>query len=160
MNQRNRAVFLLSLAFLLLIACNQNKGKQSPDDAILTLIQQFQEAETELDSDRFAALHENSPDFCVHTDNNRILSYEKMAELNKSVFERCESMQLEFDTIHTRVLSPEMALAFAPFHQTSTRKSGEIHRSKGQALWIARYREGRWKFVFVQAFHQAEPEPR
>ena len=160
MIQRYRFVVFVSLALLLLASGSQRHQEQSPEDAILSLIRQFQEAQAELDSDRFAAMHENSPDFCVHSDNDRILSYEEMATLNKSVFERYESMQMELDTIHTRVLGPDTALAFAPFHQTSTRKSGEIHRSKGQVLWIARHREGQWKFVFVQAFHQAETESR
>jgi hypothetical protein len=141
-------------------AFSVTKVQQSPREAVVSLMRQFTEAEVELNSDKFAALNEHSSEYCVYTDNNRVLSYDTMVKMNRTVFHRLTRMEFELDTLHVRVLSPEMAVAFGPFHQALTDSSGMTLRFKGEGLWIARNTNGQWKFIFAQAFHHPDKSSR
>jgi hypothetical protein len=109
----------------------------------------------ELNSDKFVALNEHSPEFCVCSDG-RVLTYDEMVGMNRAAFRRLKSNQIMIDTVHTRVLGPDMVVAFGPFHQSITDTAGVNQRLKGEALWIARRTNGQWKVIFAQSSHQPD----
>lgn len=70
MKQKIRWITFIKLGipiFLVFIFLGLNgiHDQQSPSDAIISLIKQLQQAEAERNFDKFASLHENSPEFCV-----------------------------------------------------------------------------------------------
>lgn len=87
-----------------------------------------------------------------------MLDYNSMVKMNRAVFNRMKGIQIEFDTLHVRVLNKDLAMAFAPFQQSLTDTTGTTLRLKGNALWIARKKNDRWKFMFAQAFHKKATE--
>lgn len=128
-------------------------------DAVRAGMLSYAEALNALDSARLLGHYVAGPEFRLVSDGHTY-SYQDMQKVFGDSREAFQALGVTWDTIVVTPLSPDAALAYAPFRRADTDKSGALVRVRGVATWIWVRRDGAWRMLYGHGDHYPDTTAR
>lgn len=154
----------LTLILTLLVICVTtfyscsylDKPKQETmHEEMITLMNNLRDAAIDLDAEKIIDMCLDSPEFLFFSDGE-LLNYEQFVSVERTEFPNFISMELSWDTLYVKVLSPDVVSALAPFHQKIAHKDGTVFQYEGEVTWIAVHTEEGLKLIYGHAAHRPD----
>lgn len=155
------SAFLLLAVVALLFGCTRSSeaDQQAVREAVLSLMDTQLKAVNARDVDGVLALFDSSQEFLACLDG-QVLNAEQFVKAEREGFKALKSVPTSWDTVYVRVLSSELAIALAPFHQVQVDSNGVETRWTGDVTCIAQLRNGKWRNIYAHAAHRPDTSPR
>ena len=128
-------------------------------EAVLSLMDTQLKTVNALDVDGVLALFDSSPEFLACLDGE-VMNGEQFVKSEREGFKALKSAPTSWDTVYVRVLSSDLAIALAPFHQVQVDTHGVETRWTGDVTCISQLRNGKWRNIYVHAAHRPDTSPR
>lgn len=142
-------------------ACTRSTeaDQQAVREAVLSAMESQLKAVNAHDVDAVLALFDSSPDFLACVDGE-VLNSEQFIKAERDGFRALKRVPSSWDTVYVRVLSANLAIALAPFHQVQVDTNGVETRWTGDVTCIAQLRNGKWTNIYIHAVHRPDTSPR
>ena len=151
-------VMVLLLVCVGLSGCPSRQSVTELEDArqsMLALMQSLRDTAVKLDAEGVIALMDSSSEFFVYEDG-KAFNYDEFVREERAGFLAFKSHELSWDSLHVSVVSPDVCVALASFHQALIDTSGVEIRLRGEGTYVAVRRGTKWRFLYLHAWHQLD----